>query len=263
MAEVIERDEVGEKLAACGLCTAYDLKSDSTVIRVQDQASLPSPWNLPSRLFQFPVNMAAPIDGRPRRIGLRHPLLASHPMVQQIEAATGLEVEPCSIPNRHGIRNDYGQWHHAVDLISDYKWRELVETRAFTSDEAIAGAVVYGLDYSKHDGTRKGYLTPAEARQIMAAIDAPEPEDGAALIRTYAAPALSSMGESKKGWPIQSQFNADVYARAWGKIVGVERGWFAYDRSGFLQWAEEGRTRYAAGDGPTYTEASGQEAFAF
>lgn len=51
--------------------------------------------------------------------------------------------------------------------------------------------------------------------------------------------------------------------RPWGFILGIEDGWFRYDRVGFLQWSALGRKRYAAGDSNTYIEASGQAAFAF
>lgn len=263
MTDVIERDEVGAKLADHGFCTAYQLQSEQTHIGPRDSASLPEPWNLPSRLLQSPVSMAAPFDGQPRRLGVRHPLLAQHPFVEQIEQALGIQLEPCGIPNRSGIRHDHGQWHHAVDLVSGGHWRDLIETRDLTSADHIAGAVAYGLDYSNHDSSSKGHITTAEARTIMAAIEADEPADAMALFRIFAAPVLSSQGESKKGWPINTRFDADRNARTWGRIIGIERGWFDYDRSGHLQWAECGRTRYAAGDGATYTEASGQAAFAF
>jgi hypothetical protein len=46
-------------------------------------------------------------------------------------------------------------------------------------------------------------------------------------------------------------------------IFGIEDGWFRYDRSGFLQWSEQGRERYGAGESTTYTQVSGQTAFAF
>lgn len=47
------------------------------------------------------------------------------------------------------------------------------------------------------------------------------------------------------------------------RILGIDAGWFARDRGGFLQWTQAGRDRFAAGTSVTYTEASGQSAFAF
>lgn len=46
-------------------------------------------------------------------------------------------------------------------------------------------------------------------------------------------------------------------------IFGIEDGWFRYDRPGFLQWSELDQERYPAGKSATYTQASGQTAFAF
>ncbi len=80
MTEAIERDEVGAKLLELGLCTAYELTHEKTHIAARDRASLPSPWNLPSRLIQYPLDMTAPHGDTPRRIALRHPALAGHPL---------------------------------------------------------------------------------------------------------------------------------------------------------------------------------------
>jgi len=46
-------------------------------------------------------------------------------------------------------------------------------------------------------------------------------------------------------------------------IHGIEDGWFAHDRSGFLHWTEQGRERYDAEEAVTFNTASGQGAFAF
>src|SRR3546814_12151144 len=48
---------------------------------------LSAPWNLPSRLFQFPIEVIRAEQDEPRKIGLRHPLLAAHPFVQHVEHA--------------------------------------------------------------------------------------------------------------------------------------------------------------------------------
>jgi hypothetical protein len=46
-------------------------------------------------------------------------------------------------------------------------------------------------------------------------------------------------------------------------IQGIEDGWFAHDRSVLLNWTEQGRERYAAGEAGTFTTTTGQGAFAF
>ncbi len=57
-------------------------------LNVPWKLSLPAPWNLPSRLFQFPIEVSEPVDGQ-RRIGLMHPLLKDHPWVQHVERELG------------------------------------------------------------------------------------------------------------------------------------------------------------------------------
>lgn len=156
-----------------------------------------------------------------------------------------------------------GLWWHAVDLVSAGLWRDLLETRRFTTGADIAGAVCYGLDYSPHGSERDGHLSTAEAREIMAAIGAEEPKDRIALLLDMAEPRPCEQEKGQVRWPINSGYDADAETRAWGRIFGIENGWFARDRGGFLQWTQAGQDRFAAGDNTTYTEASGQSAFAF
>src|SRR3546814_7622216 len=75
----------------------------------------------------------------------RHPLLAAHPFVQHVERALGIEIARDGVTNRHGYSNRvHSLWHHAVDLISAGKWRELLATQEFTEPRNIFNAVVYG-----------------------------------------------------------------------------------------------------------------------
>jgi hypothetical protein len=57
--------------------------------------------NLPSRLFRGPLEVIRPEKGEPRKIGLMHPGLATHPFVLHVEAL-GIEVA------REGVANAYG-----------------------------------------------------------------------------------------------------------------------------------------------------------
>jgi len=226
---------------------------------------LPAPWNLPSRLFRFPIEVSeAREEGR--RIGLMHPLLGDHPFVQRVAAELGMELDPNGAPNAHGVsKQRTGLWWHAVDLVMAGKWRELLATRHFTTDRDIAWAVVYGLDFSPHDAAAGcGYISTVAAREIMCAIDSPEPGDRAAILRTFSRPTICRQDSGKEHWPINSGCAVDAEARAWGRILGIEAGWFKHDRAGFLTWTVAGRDRYEAGDAATFTErATGQVAFAF
>jgi hypothetical protein len=64
-------------------------------------------------------------------------------------------------------------------------------------------------------------------------------------------------------WPINIGPGIVAEEQAWAVIHGIEDGWFAHDRAGFLQWTQLGRDRFTAGPATSYTEASGQAAFAF
>jgi len=230
-------------------------------LSVPRHIDLPAPWNLPSRLFQFPIETCQHEDGI--HIGLLHPALADHPFVKQIEATLGITLDPKGAPNAHGYsKQETGQWWHAVDLISAGEWQALLATRHFTTDTDIARAVAFGLTYSHHDAKRMGHITTGEARQIMAAIAAPEPASRRTGILSLSRPLPCKPDKGAEHWPINHPaLPADTLA--WALIHGIEDGWFAYDRAGFLHWTAQGRERYAAGDQDTFTTASGQCAFAF
>lgn len=169
-------DSLATQIVERGLAASTFLLDINRSLAVPHDFPLPYPWNLPSRLFQFPIEVSAAEGDTPRRIGLMHPLLAAHPFVQHVEQLLGITLDPNGAPNAYGVSNARtGQWWHAVDLVSAGQWRALLETQAFTTWEDIARAVAYGLTYSRHDGKPSGYLSTQDARAIMAAIDAPEP----------------------------------------------------------------------------------------
>ncbi len=261
----VARDELGELLIGKGFVPNDFVLDLNHSLTVPHDMELPAPWNLPSRLFRFPIEVSE-ARGEGRRIGLMHPLLGEHPFVQRVAAELGAELDPNGAPNAHGVsKQPTGLWWHAVDLISAGKWRELLETRRFTTDHDIAGAVSYGLDYSPHDADSGcGYISTAEARQIMRAINSSEPDDRAAILRSFSRPTVCRQESGKDHWPINSGRTLGAEGRAWGRILGIEAGWFKHDRAGFLTWTEAGRDRYEAGDAVTFTErATGQVAFAF
>ena len=97
---------------------------------------------------------------------------------------------------------------------------------------------------------------------MMREIGATEPGGRSAVIRAFSAPSVCRPDKGAEHWPINTGRQCAEDA-AWGMIFGIEDGWFRYDRSGFLQWSELGRERYVAGESATYTQASGQTAFAF
>ena len=176
----------------------------------------------------------------------------------------GIEIAHHGVTNSYGYSDRYHSlWHHAVDLISAGKWRDLLETREFTEPSNIFNAVVYGLNYSHHaDRKASGYISTAEARQIMREMGASEPTDRAALLRNFSAPSACEQERGAVRWPINLH-GPCAENQAWSFIIGIEDCWFSYDRSGFLQWSTKGRDRYAERNSDSFTEASGQAAFAF
>ena len=186
-----QADELGDQIIAAGFATSGFLLDINGALDVPRDFPLSAPWNLPSRLFQFPIEVIRAEQDEPRKIGLRHPLLAAHPFVQHVERALGIEIARDGVTNRHGYSNRaHSLWHHAVDLISAGKWRELLETQEFTEPRNIFKAVAYGLRYSHHEDKRaSGHINTAEARQIMRAMDATEPTDRAALLLSLTAPS--------------------------------------------------------------------------
>ena len=259
------KDALGEQLVAEGLAGSAYLLSINRTLSVPHGFELPAPWNLPSRLFRFPIEVSQPTKERPRRIGLMHPDLGGHPFVQHVEAVLGIALDRDGAPNEYGHSNTaLGLWWHACDLICAGQWRALLETAGYTTPGDVFRAVATGLRYSPDRGTgkRQGHLSIADARTIMDELGASEPDDRAAIIRDLLEPSPCRSDDKAVFWPINGSASSSE-DDAWTFILGIEDGWFEYDRSGHLQWSELGRNRHAAGTKQTYVEASGQAAFAF
>jgi len=263
-------DDVGTttnaQLLEWGLAPSRYILDLNNTLAVPHEMALPPPWDLPSRLFRFPIELGDVAADGTRSIGLMHPHLSEHPFVQHVSATLGMPLNLNGAPNVYGVsKQPLARWWHAVDLVSAGMWRELIATRRFTTDTDIASAVAYGLDYSPCEGARHGYLATKEAREIMRAIEAVEPADRRAAIRLAIDTPQSCRGEKGcERWPINARRNIDPELRAWARIIGIEIGWFAYDRSGVLQWSPTGRDRHGAADATTFVEsATGQAAFDF
>jgi hypothetical protein len=251
-AEEASRDHLAERLVADGIFpNLYQVEHDGSIATWRTQVEYPYPWKLPSRLFRFPAQTYRGPDGT-RRIGVLHPLLLEHPVIQEL-IAKGYELssaEECV--NEHGVSANFihhGTWWHAVDLIQSHP-RELVATRRFTTDADIAGAVRYRCSYP-HD---KGPLTRllAEMREVMAALGTPEPTGGSVtVLATFDEPmALHGDGSGKKSkprWPINTSRalrSEEGSLLAWAYIHGIEGGWFQ-NHGGYLHWSEKGRSCWA------------------
>lgn len=261
---VEQTDELGQRIIDAGFAPNRLLLDMNHSLCVPRDFTLEAPWNLPSRQFRFPIEVVAPEAGEPRKIGLMHPELAAHPFVKHVESVLGIEIARDGVANRYGYSAaPTARWWHSVDLISAGKWRELLATQLHTTMGDIFHAVSYGCRYSPNEDRQgRGYISTAEARTIMEEMGATEPEDAVAILLQCDEPK-ECKSERSTHWPINTGRSLCGEDQAWCMILGIEQGWFAHDRAGFLQWTENGRARYAAGDSATYTQASGQEAFAF
>ena len=121
--------------------------------------------------------------------------------------------------------------------------KELLATERFTTPDAIAGAVSFGLTYAGEKG--KPRLTTHDARKIMAHLQIPEPGDKRSLLTHFLRPASLKDEKRAERWPINTGAGAasDV---AWAHIAGIENGWFSPDRIGFLNWTPKGRDKFSA-----------------
>ena len=139
-----QADELGEQIIAAGFAANDYLLDMNGALNVPRGFPLPAPWNLQSRLFQFPIEVIKAEQDEPRKIGLRHPLLAAHPFVQHVESVLGFQIDRAGVTNSYGYSNSpHSMWHHAVDLISAGKWRELLATQEFTEPRNIFNAVAH------------------------------------------------------------------------------------------------------------------------
>src|SRR3546814_18461236 len=89
---------LGDKIIEAGLAPNGFILDLNSGLSVPRGFELPAPWNLPSRLFRFPIEVCKPRGDRPRTIGLRHPGLAEHPFVQSVAPALGVAPDTYGAP---------------------------------------------------------------------------------------------------------------------------------------------------------------------
>ncbi len=104
------------------------------------------PWSLPSRAFQFPIRVHRPIYDRdpPACLFLLSEAMREHPFVRYVAEIMGDMPE---VRFEDGWRGHDSGWQHAVDLMTDRHFEELLLTRRFTTPEAISCAVVIGVEF--------------------------------------------------------------------------------------------------------------------
>lgn len=214
-----EPDPLVERLIASGLAhNEYLLGLNDYISTARD--------DLPSRLFQFPVEF---VDRDRRDDGvsvllLRHPDLAQFPFVDEIEAKTG--IRPAWEPLDEYGRDRGSDWRyfHAVDLLTDKHWRDLIATRNFTDNKAIALGLCFHVSY--------GGLGVANMRTILAEVGSEEPGDRSAA---YLNSIHVQVEKCQQGKFVGLQTRD--HRAVWAAIHGLEDGQFKRDRSGHLRFS--------------------------
>ena len=255
-------DELGERLIAIGLVASRYVLDLNGSLSVPHDMDLPPPWNFPSRLFQFPIEIGELRPGHARRIGLMHPLLRDHPFVAHVEASLGIALDPGGAPNAYGYSQcPTALWWHAVDLVSSGNWRALLDTRQYTTRDDIVRAVAFGCRYSGEGRPRKPLLSVSDARAILRAMNSDEPRQRTANLRRFDAPSPCAPDGGTPHWPINvSRMSGDDIA--WGFVHGIEDGWFGY-RSGHLEWTPLGRKRHGDDTSSELAPTVSQHSFDF
>lgn len=144
--------------------------------------------------------------------------------MRHLENLLGFEIDRDGAPNRYGVSSGpIARWWHAIDLVTAGKWRELLQTQAFTEPACIMQAVSFGCRYTHHEDRKaSGYLSIAEAREIMRAVGASEPEARGAAVRSFAAPSPCRQDKGNERWPINAG-RLCAEDEAWGFILGIEK----------------------------------------
>lgn len=128
----------------------------------------------------------------------------------------------------------------------------------------VCQALNYGLSYTHHtDRRRSGHITPQQVRAVLKSRGSGEPNDPAVTPGEFSEPRPCKPEGSREHWPINMPYGHPRERAVWGLILGIERGWFAYDRGGYLQWSQAGRDRYASGGAVIVDSRTGQSAFNF
>src|SRR3546814_14126460 len=69
-----QADQLGDQIIAAGFAPNGFVLDINGALDVPRDFPLSAPWNLPSRLFQFPIEVIRAEQDEPRKIGLRPPL---------------------------------------------------------------------------------------------------------------------------------------------------------------------------------------------
>lgn len=206
---------------------AADLAPNEYILTI-NRAIQVSACDLPSRLFQWPVEF---VDRSRREDGqsvllLNHPDLVGMGFVDEIERRCGFrpQWEPTDEFGRD--RGERHRYYHALDLLTDEHWRDLIATRNFTDRAGIVAGLKYHADY--------GGLSNDNARAVLAEIGEAEPDDRSAA---YLASDQVRITNAQQGQFVGFAHAPGDVASVWATIHGLEAKQFRRDQSGYLRFA--------------------------
>lgn len=200
---------------------------NSYLLTLNQALGIPA-MDLPSRLFQWPVEF---VDRARRKDGesvllLNHPDLAELPFVDQIEARAGVRPvwEPTDEYGRD--RGERYRYFHALDLLTDDHWLDLLRTRNFTDRDGIVVGLKYHAEY--------GGLSVANTRSVLSEIGEAEPDDkSAAYLDSHC-----QITEAQQGKFVGFKHDRGSAAQVWATIYGLEAKKFRRDQSGYLRFSK-------------------------
>lgn len=217
----IEPDPLVDRLVGRGLV------ANSFLLSLNQAMGIPA-MDLPSRLFQWPVEF---VDRKRRDDGqsvllLNHPDLAGMPFLEEIEARAGVRPhwEPTDEYGRD--RGERHRYFHALDLLTDEHWLDLLRTRNFTDRSGIVAGLKYHADY--------GGLSIASMRSVLVEIGETEPDDKSTA---YLSSDCVRVTNAQQGQFVGFAHDRGNTASVWAAVHGLEAKKFKRDKSGYLRFA--------------------------
>lgn len=184
--------------------------------------------DLPSRMFQWPVEL---VDRSRREDGksallLNHPDLHTFPFVDQLEAATGVRPHWEELDEFGRDRGSRHRYFHAMDLLTDEHWRDMLATINFTDPDAIICGLLFRADY--------GGLSTKNFREVLRHIGSEEPADrSAAFLRSQ--DCRITIAQQGKFVGLRSKDERAL----WGAVHGLEDRLFRRDGNGHLRFSKD------------------------
>lgn len=217
----IEPDGLAERIIAAGLAHNGYLLTLNRGINI-------AAMNLPSRMMQWPLEFMDRTRRADRESALllRHPDFEGFPFVDQVEAAIG--VRPRWEPEDEFGRDRAAshRYFHAIDLLTDEHWPDLLATANFTDRNAIVSGLKFHAEY--------GGLNIANARSVLAEIGEEELADRSAA---YLESAQCSVTTAQQGQFPGFAHDSGNAQSIWAAIHGLEDKKFRREKSGWLRFS--------------------------